>query len=449
MRVAVTGGSGQLGTVVLRRLIDERSVRGIVSLDLRPPAAGAPKLTAVRADIRDPDLARHLAGCDALVHLAFVVTRHLPRPIVDAINVEGSKNVFRAAAAAGLRKIVYTSSVAAYGVVPGHPVPIVETTPRVFQPGFAYAATKFQVEAFLDAFEREHPEIAVVRFRPGIFFGAGMDHAIGRALQRGILADLGSGPLPVVWNGDVAEAIVLALKQDVRGAFNLTARQPLTSRELADAGGLRLLSLSRRNRRILARVMALLGRLRLVEPVDPAWADADAPMVASSERALGELGWRPRCPTAADVIRRFVDTVPRRTDRRIRFFLRLAGLAMGRTARSEGRGIRLKMHLALFGPGGGDWTVELDDGRARLRRGVPRPPDATVTLSAATFLDLLAGRLDVGKAELVGKIHLQGEPIAGMVLAGMVRNFRAQVGEPGWRGSPARVLAGWMFREAG
>src|SRR6185436_101790 len=295
MRVAVTGGSGQLGTVVLRRLIDERSVRGIVSLDLRPPAAGAPKLTAVSADVRDPGLARHLAGCDALVHLAFVVTRYLPRPEVDAINVEGSKNVFRSAAAAGMRKIVYTSSVAAYGLVPGHPVPIVETTPRVFQPDFAYAATKFQVEAFLDEFEREHPEVAVVRFRPGIFFGPGMDHAIGKSLRRGVFFEMGTSPLPVVWNEDVAEAIVLALKQDVRGAFNLTADAPLTSRQLADAGGLRLLRVPPRTRKAMARAVGVLGRLRIVEPIDPAWADStDAAMIASSARAHAELGWRPR-----------------------------------------------------------------------------------------------------------------------------------------------------------
>jgi len=260
---------------------------------------------------------------------------------------------------------------------------------------------------------------------------------------------MGSAPLPVVWNEDVAEAIVLALQKDVRGAFNLTAREPLSSRDLAAAGGLRLVRLSTRTRRTMARVVGVLAALRLVEAMDPAWADnTDAPMIASSDRAHDVLGWRPRFPTAAEVIRHFVATVPRRPDRRISAFLRLAGLAMGQTARTEGRGIRLRMHLALTGPGGGDWTVQLDDGRARLVRGVPRPPDASVTLAAATFLDLLSGRLDVGKAELTGRIHLQGEPIAGMVLAGMVRNFRTRVGEPGWRGRLPRVFARYLAREA-
>src|SRR5439155_19868861 len=121
---------------------------------------------------------------EALVHLGFVVTRFERREVMDAINVEGSRNVFRAAAAAGIRRIVYSSSVAAYGVVPGQPVPIVEDTPRRYQDDFAYAANKYRVEEHLDGFEREHPEIAVVRLRPSILIGQRMDHRLGDGLRR-------------------------------------------------------------------------------------------------------------------------------------------------------------------------------------------------------------------------------------------------------------------------
>ncbi|MCU1277537.1 MAG: NAD-dependent epimerase/dehydratase, partial [bacterium] len=140
MRIAVTGAAGQLGTVVLRRLAVERGVTAIRSLDLRPPAVASGKLEHVRADVRDPAFARFLDGCDALVHLAFIVTGAPPRPVFDAINVAGSRNVIEAAVKVGIKKIVYTSSVAAYGVVHGHPRPIVETTPRVHQPAFPYSA---------------------------------------------------------------------------------------------------------------------------------------------------------------------------------------------------------------------------------------------------------------------------------------------------------------------
>src|SRR4051794_32775839 len=134
MRVAVTGGSGQLGTLVLRRLADDRSVKEIVALDVRPPLVVSGKLRDVRADVRDPKIGEHLRGCDVLVHLAFMVAKRGARELQDEVNVRGSANVFRGAIDAGVRRILYSSSVAAYGVVPTLPVPVTEETPRTRQP---------------------------------------------------------------------------------------------------------------------------------------------------------------------------------------------------------------------------------------------------------------------------------------------------------------------------
>src|SRR3954468_19043507 len=194
MRVAVTGGAGQLGTLVLRRLCADRTVAEVRSLDLRPPLAASPKLKAIVADVSDPGFARHLQGCDVLVHLAFLVANRGKREIQDLVNVEGSKNVFRATLDAGLRRIVYASSIAAYGVVPGHPEPLVETSARIRQPGFWYASAKYDVESFLDEMEAAHPEMAIVRLRPAILLGRRMEHALGAAFRRRALPDTGPTP---------------------------------------------------------------------------------------------------------------------------------------------------------------------------------------------------------------------------------------------------------------
>src|SRR5205807_598479 len=162
---------------------DDRGVTSIVALDLRPPRLPGRKLQAVLADVRDAEIGKHLSGCDALVHLAFIVAQQTPRGFVDSVNIGGSKNVFEAAAAAGVAAVVYASSVAAYGVLPGHPRPIVEETPRRFQETFPYAAAKFRVEEFLDQFEARHPAIPVARLRPSILIGPGMEHPLGTALK--------------------------------------------------------------------------------------------------------------------------------------------------------------------------------------------------------------------------------------------------------------------------
>src|SRR5262249_27536219 len=160
------------------------------------------------------------------------------------INVAGSKNVIEAAVRVGIEKIVYTSSVAAYGVVHGHPRPIVETTPRVHQPSFPYSAAKYEVEAWLDEFEPPHPSVAIARLRPSLVIGAPTVHAHG-ALPGARAIVGGPAPLPLVWDEDVAGGVALALRKNARGAFNVTAEPAATARELAAACDLRLVRVPR------------------------------------------------------------------------------------------------------------------------------------------------------------------------------------------------------------
>jgi nucleoside-diphosphate-sugar epimerase len=447
MNVAVTGGSGQLGTLVLRRLVDDRRVKRIVSIDLRPPLLVAGKLHPVESDVRAPDLSRHLEGCDALVHLAFVVTRYERREVMDDINIEGSKNVFRAAAAAGCKRIVYSSSVAAYGVLPGHPVPIVEDTPRRYQDDFAYAATKYRVEEFLDGFEREHAHLAVVRLRPSILIGQRMDHGLGDALRRRVVPSTGDAPLPIVWDEDVADAILLALHQDVRGAFNLSADHPLPMEALASSVGMRVVHVHKRLAVPLVRAARVLNRVGIGRALDPAWVRNTATLIQSSERAKRELGWKPRCPDAIDVIRRFVEVVPRRMDPRLVAFFGMLALAAryGPPVR-ELAGFRSRIHLCLTGEGGGDVGLIVADNRVQIRFTPPRPPDAVVTLRASLFLDMLAGRGDFGLAQLTGKVRLEGQGHAMMIVGGLVGTFRARIKAEGVDGAIGRALARFIER---
>ena len=444
MNVVVTGGSGQLGTLILSNLIADRRAKKVVSLDLRPPSLVSPKLTSHELDIRDPELVRRFEGMDAVVHLAFIVMGPEPAEQMQAVNVGGSQAVFEAAAAAGVRSIVYASSLAAYGVVPGQPEPLLETEPLKRSPRLTYGDNKYDVEQLLDSFETRHREIRVVRMRPGILIGRRMSHVFGKLLARRVLLQVADAPMPVVWDEDVADAFSLALFGSARGVFNLVADEPESPAALARAAGLHLLRAPRASLELLTGWSQVLEQIGLRAPVDPGWLDAaGVRMIASSHKAVTELGWRRRAVTTADVMRRYAAEVPERLDPRILLFMAFVERGMrsldpaelGDAARSDAR-----IHLEISGRRGGDFDLRLAQGRARLKRGVPRPPTTIVRLSDDTFLDILAGTVDFTTAQLTGRLTLSGDPLGGWVMGAIVTSFRRSADAKGARGLVARGL---------
>src|SRR5581483_1022532 len=131
-------------------------------------------------------------------------------------------------------------------------------------------------------------------------------------------------------------------------------------------------------------------------------------------------------------------------------FLRLLQLA-GRYAQvpEEARRIRMALHLELTGPGGGDIALRFNEGRVSVERAAPRPPTATLSMRAATFLDLIAGRQVFATALLTGKVRVEGEAVAGMVLEGIVASFRDRARMPGAAAFPARQLERWFKNSNG
>jgi nucleoside-diphosphate-sugar epimerase len=441
--VAVTGGSGQLGTLVLRRLLDDVDIARVISIDRRPPMIGSAKLESIIGDVCDGDFARHLQGVDAVIHCAFIISGSERSSLFRAVNVEGSKNVFRAAVSAGVTTIVFVSSITAYGVVAGHPVPIVETTPRVRQADFAYAACKFDVEAFLDEVEPHHPDIAVSRIRANVLMGRRMQHLLGDVLRIGWIPDLDGVPLPIVWDEDVADLIVLALKRGARGAFNAAADELLPATELAARTGARAVKVSRLLLFMHTALYELLTRLNVHLLSDPSWATrTKAPLIGSSEKARRELGWSPRYGTAVAVVERFRAVSPWRLDVWLLVVLwmlaRATRHAPGCLAGRSGR-----LFLCLNGPVAGDFSLIVEDGKMRARAGAPPRPTSTVTMTATLFRDLLAGRAAFDDAMASGDIDWFGAEADRDLLKRIVAIPTQRESEGGWRGAAAQLAARW------
>jgi putative sterol carrier protein len=229
-----------------------------------------------------------------------------------------------------------------------------------------------------------------------------------------------------VWDEDVADAVALALKKEARGAFNLTAEPAASARELAEACDLRLVRVPRAVISVGAQLSALAARLGLPDAIDPAWLRVTGvTMAMSSEKARRELGWKPTCPTPVDVIKRFLAENPSGFDARLELFVRLLQLA-ARAPNEQAAQMSGRVHLRLTGPGGGDLGLILDRARLRVIREAPRPPTAVVSMKAATFIDLLAGRTEYTVAQMTGRVRVEGEALAGLVVQAIIARFRAQ-----------------------
>ena len=227
------------------------------------------------------------------------------------MNVDGSRRVFDAVAAAGVRTLVYASSVGAYSPGPKDRR-VDESWPTGGIQTSFYSRDKSAVERILDGFEAAHPQIRVVRLRPGLIFKADAASGIRRLFAGPLLPTtlLRRGLIPVVpsmtrlrfqgvHSHDIGEAYRLAvLTSDARGAFNVAADPVLDPAELGRLLGARPVPVSPRVLRTLADVT---WKLRL-QPSPPGWLDmALGVPLMDTTRARDELGWDPT-HTAGDAL---------------------------------------------------------------------------------------------------------------------------------------------------
>jgi hypothetical protein len=144
-------------------------------------------------------------------------------------------------------------------------------------------------------------------------------------------------------------------------------------------------------------------------------------------------------------MKRFVEVVPARLDRRIDVFLRAVALAArlrpGTRAPGEATCAGSRLWLRLTGDGGGDVGILWDAGKLTVTRKPPRPPTAIATMPAKLLLDVLAGRTRLATHLLTGRLHVEGEPAAGKALVWLIDDFPGQAGV---QGLAARAVSRWM-----
>jgi nucleoside-diphosphate-sugar epimerase len=300
--VAVTGPTGDIGRALLRRLDADPLVGRVLGMARRefdPASLGLEKTEYRQGDVLDRDAVEALAAdADVLVHLAFIIVGG--REETRSVNLEGSRNVFEAAR--GVTRLVYTSSVAAYGFHADNPQPLTEDVPVRGTDAHYYSAQKAELEQTLrEALKGADTEIYV--FRPCIVAGGdalALVEAFPALLRKApigpVLPDPGT-PFQLVHTEDVALALAAAVRgEGASGIYNLAGEGTMSVAELAHALGWHSVPVPRAG---VALGASVLDKLPLMPP-QASWLNAlRVPVLMDTTRARVQLGWEPQYDTKA------------------------------------------------------------------------------------------------------------------------------------------------------
>jgi len=314
LTVAVTGPTGDLGLAIVDALERSRSVKRIVGMARRPfdPAERRWRKTEYRqGDVTDLASVRALVrDADVVVHLAFAILS--ASDATRELNVAGSRIVFEESARAGVERLCYASSVAAYGFHDDNPDWLTEGVPPRGSPEHPYSQQKAEVELVLAETLLERRGTVAYAFRPCIVAGPEARtmlqeipyFRLGEAMPRAVARLMASLPVlkPVipdpgtrfqlVHEEDVARAFVAGVRGvGEPGAYNLAGGGTLTMSDLAHALGWYSVPVPRMAVEASAEIAT---RLPLM-PDSVAWIHSvRKPVLMKTDKARRLLGWRPK-----------------------------------------------------------------------------------------------------------------------------------------------------------
>jgi nucleoside-diphosphate-sugar epimerase len=228
--ILVTGGSGYFGTSLVELLRDRGQAVRI--LDLREPDRDASDIECIVGDIRDASTVdRACQGVDTIYHCVAQVPLAKDKDLLWTVNREGTRNLLESAKTNNVRKVIYVSSSAVFGVPDEVPI-TPNTQPR---PAEVYGAAKWEAERLCQDYIRQGTDVSIIRPRTIMGHGRlGIMQLVFEWIHEGsnvFVLGKGNNKFQFVHAADLADACLKAAERTGPAVYNIGAEIFGTMRE--------------------------------------------------------------------------------------------------------------------------------------------------------------------------------------------------------------------------
>lgn len=288
-----------MGQGVLRGLDRIGGVERAVVFDVQPPDTEDPRVTFHSLDLTQPGVESEMAsimqehGVNAVLHAAFLWNTVRDAEWAHELESVGTDRVLAAVLAAGVRRLVVTSSVTVYGITHRNATPLTEDAPLVSARTLPPWREKVAAEAAVARFAQAHPEVCVTVIRSAILLDPEVDRTVSRTLRGRFIPTLvGFDPqFQFLHPDDLMEVYSRALREDHPGVFNVAPEDAMPLSELIRVGGKVAVPLPHLLAMPGYRVLWTAG----IGEVHPSFLNfLRFSLVVNGDRARAEFGFSPR-----------------------------------------------------------------------------------------------------------------------------------------------------------
>jgi len=236
--ILVTGAAGAVGRAFLEVLAEKELPGPVTATDLHRPIGLPDGIDFVELDVRDdePDRVIGKVKPDVVVHLASIVTppKGASPELAYDVDVNGTQNILSACRRHNVRRLVVTSSGAAYGYHEDNSVPLRENDPIRGNEEFPYSHHKRLVEEMLAKARKTTPKLEQVILRVGTVLGDRIENQITDLFQQPkVVAVQGSdSPFVFIWTNDLARILLRAATDGPPGIYNVAGDGAVDVNEL-------------------------------------------------------------------------------------------------------------------------------------------------------------------------------------------------------------------------